>query len=113
MTNDGTQVCVDESNCITYSVTNNPSVTLRMEDPQCDNGDPIVLEVSPEGGTFTGTGIVDAIAGIFDPSVAGIGTYTITYDFTSGACSGSDQITIVVEECCPTDNCFEATISRN
>ena len=113
MTNDGMQICVDESNCITYSVTNNPSVTLRMEDPQCDNGDPIVLEVSPEGGTFTGTGIVDAMAGIFDPSVAGIGTYTITYDFTSGACSGSDQITIVVEECCPTDNCFGATISRN
>ena len=113
MTNDGTQVCIEDSNCITYSVTNNPSVTLREEDDLCDDGAPIVLEVSPEGGTFSGTGITDAVAGIFDPSVAGVGSYVVTYNFSSGACSGSAQITIVVEECCPTENCFGATISRN
>ena len=36
------------------------------------------------------TGITDAANGTFDPSVAGVGTHMITYDYTDGnGCSNS------------------------
>jgi large repetitive protein len=46
---------------------------------------------SPAGGTWSGTGVTGA--GVFDPSVGGVGTYTLTYTFTSGLnCSVSDTV---------------------
>ncbi len=49
---------------------------------------------TPMGGTYTGTGVA---AGMFDPSVAGPGTSTITYDYIDGnGCSSSAFETITV-----------------
>lgn len=46
-------------------------------------------------GTYSGPGVT--AAGMFDPSVAGAGTHTITYDFTSAAgCAASITQTILV-----------------
>ncbi len=46
----------------------------------------------PTGGTFSGTGVVDNGDGTynFDPSTAGVGTYTIEYLFTDG--NGCDDL---------------------
>ena len=44
----------------------------------CIDANPITLTASSPGGTWSGLGITDPAAGIFSPSVAGIGTTTIT-----------------------------------
>ena len=95
----GNQVCVEASNCITYTITNTPAVNLDPAGPFCTLDGTQTLAANPSGGMFSGVGIVDATAGIFDPSVAGVGTHTITYNFTGiGGCEGSDMVDIVVVE---------------
>tara|TARA_R100000306_G_scaffold62401_1_gene69613 strand:+ start:83428 stop:91236 length:7809 start_codon:yes stop_codon:yes gene_type:complete len=48
---------------------------------------------TPTGGVYSGPGVTDDGNGMtysFDPAAAGVGTHTITYDFTDGnGCSGS------------------------
>lgn len=53
---------------------------------------------TPTGGTWSGTGITNASAGTFDPSVAGAGTFTITYTYTDPVtgCSNSATRSITV-----------------
>jgi hypothetical protein len=51
---------------------------------------------APFGGVWSGSPGVSA-AGNFDPSVAGIGTHTLTYTFSDGyGCTASDDIEIIV-----------------
>ncbi len=45
----------------------------------CVDDASVTLTATPVGGTFSGTGIS---GNTFDPATAGVGTYTITYDFT-------------------------------
>ena len=45
---------------------------------------PVNLIASVGGGTWAGRGIMDAVNGVFSPSVAGSGRDTITYTITSG-----------------------------
>jgi len=72
-----------------------PSVTFERFDRVCDN-DPIKLMdyVSPKGGTFTGSGVVD---NIFYPTQAGLGTHSIGYTTAIGSCNitGSAFINVV------------------
>jgi uncharacterized protein (TIGR02145 family) len=62
------------------------------------NAKPIKLKGGiPLGGTYTGTG-VNSSTGVFTPSVAGIGTKTLTYTYTNFAmCSANKTMTIVVQ----------------
>lgn len=63
----------------------------------CTLNDPFVLTANIAGGTWSGTGIVNAADGTFDPEVAGLGNHTITYTPNS-ACSVSASITLSVGE---------------
>jgi hypothetical protein len=67
-------------------------VNICPVDPVCDDDTPFNIDVSSPGGTFSGTGITNVNNGTFDPSVAGVGTHTITY---SKIC-GSETIDIIV-----------------
>ena len=98
MTDDGSIVCVEESNCITYTTTNNPVVEINPIGTVCLDDGVVIAEATPDGGTFSGNGIVNTTNGTFDPVVAGIGSHTITYTFNMGPCSGMATQTIVVEE---------------
>ncbi len=73
--------------------------TLCQTDPAFD------ITVSVPGGTFSGPGITDATNGTFDPSVAGVGTHTITY---TKPC-GSESVDIIVLSCLPIDVCDDGT----
>ncbi len=53
-------------------------------------------------GTWSGPGITNGSAGTFDPSVAGIGTHTITYILT---CGTTVTTTIVVSNCATLNVC--------
>ncbi|MDA3820340.1 MAG: PKD domain-containing protein, partial [Candidatus Delongbacteria bacterium] len=56
------------------------------------------LSAATSGGTWSGTGITDPYNGTFDPGTAGIGTHTITYEVSNGACLATDQIDLYVSD---------------
>ncbi len=82
---------------ITQNVTVNPAVppTINPAGPYCSNATPVNMVGNPAGGTWSGTGITNATAGTFDPTVASVGNNTITYT-VAGACGGSMTATVVV-----------------
>lgn len=76
-----------------------PSVTLSsFTAPVCLQAVPVTLTGgSPAGGTYTGTGVA---AGMFDPAVAGVGSFPITYTVTdTNACTNSASSNITVLDC--------------
>lgn len=86
--------CTDSaSNTVTVNPL--PVVTMSALGEICVNATPLTLsQGSPSGGTYSGTGIS---GGTFDPSVAGVGTHTITYTYTDGnTCTDSITGDIVV-----------------
>lgn len=110
---DGDSVrCVMQSNlaCVTnnpassakiiMSGTLAPSVTFSscFDTITTINAKPIKLKGGiPLGGTYSGAG-VNSIAGTFTPSLAGIGTKTVTYTYTNvSLCSAAKTRTIIVQ----------------
>jgi len=77
-------------------VTVHPEPTLSIDPVAdlCEYAAAVTLVGSPLGGVFSGTGItIDS----FDPNTAGVGTHTITYDYTDGnGCSSSTTTDITV-----------------
>ncbi|MFZ5554062.1 MAG: choice-of-anchor L domain-containing protein [Bacteroidota bacterium] len=84
------------SDSIQINVNTQFDATITPAGPFCESSAPVNLvpAVDP-GGTWSGTGITDAVNGTFDPSVAGAGTWTITYTI-AGACGDVQTTNIVV-----------------
>ena len=82
----------------TITVLSAPTVTFAALNDVCTADAAFALTGgSPAGGTYSGTGIT---GGVFDPSVAGVGTHTITYSYTDGnGCDGTATQTITVDNC--------------
>ncbi|MCC6700738.1 MAG: gliding motility-associated C-terminal domain-containing protein, partial [Fluviicola sp.] len=79
------------------SVTSGTCCITTVNDPGnvCVTDAPFNLVPVTAGGTFSGTGITNATTGTFDPSIAGAGTFTITYTLPCG----SESIQITVNNC--------------
>lgn len=89
------------TNTVSTSIIVNalPAVTLTsFTAPVCLQAAPMVLTGgSPTGGVYSGTGVS---AGMFDPSIAGVGSFPITYTVTdTNACSNSSSSNITVQDC--------------
>jgi gliding motility-associated-like protein len=67
----------------------------------CSTSAPVTLTAATAGGTWSGIGV--NAAGVFNPSIAGIGTHLITY--TLGC--GSQTISILVGSCASLQVCEE------
>jgi len=83
-----------------------PTVTFNPVGPflVTDAAVNLASSVSPSGGTFSGPGISGTM---FDPSVAGVGTHTITYSFTDGnSCTNSASQNITVNPATPAGKAF-------
>lgn len=82
----------------TVSVNSLPNVTLSpLSSPVCDNAGVITLNGLPAGGVFTGAGVS---GNEFDPIAVGVGTYSISYDYTdANSCSASSTQTVEVSVC--------------
>lgn len=87
--------CTDSDTRI-LSVNNNPDATITDVLPVCINNPAFNLVAATAGGTWSGTGITDAVAGTFDPAVAGTGVFTLNYSITISGCSSSDNTDITV-----------------
>lgn len=79
-------------------VNESPSVTFQPLPSICDTSAVISLGgVSPQGGIFSGLGVVNQT--YFDPSIAGVGMHSITYTYTLNNCSSSATQLITVDQC--------------
>lgn len=81
----------------TINITVNGTDVISIIQPNliCENDIPINLSGTPQNGTWSGVGIVDANNGTFDPATAGPGQSTVYYQ-TSGLCPGIDSIEVSV-----------------
>lgn len=89
--------CTD-SDSQTLTVNTAPVASLTFTTPHCVTDAPYTLvEGSPAGGTWMGTGVSGSI---FNPQVAGTGTFVLTY-FVNGSNGCGDEIsdTITVNAC--------------
>jgi len=80
---------------ITIIVEDSPITTIEDPGLLCVEASPFDLVSNVPGGTWMGAGITDGALGTFDPATSGLGTFTITYDVTSG-CIGDATIEITV-----------------
>jgi len=95
-----TYTYIDPNGCMNFqtqqvTVYDIPIVSFTGLLPEyCVDATPATLIGTPSGGTFSGTGIS---GNTFNPSVAGPGTYTITYTFIDGfTCTNSTSQTVIV-----------------
>ena len=65
--------------------------------PFCEDESEQLLTATESGGIWSGTGITDTVTGAFNPSIAGPGIHTITYEIISGACEDTDNQNIQVD----------------
>ncbi|MEQ1744485.1 MAG: GEVED domain-containing protein [Saprospiraceae bacterium] len=103
-----TVTVTDNNNCtgtaeVTATVNSTPTVTCPPNITVCINAPAFALGgATPTGGTYSGTGVS---AGMFNPATAGVGTHTITYNYTdANNCPGSCTYTITVAAL-PVVNC--------
>jgi gliding motility-associated-like protein len=80
---------------VTVTVNPNMDAAITAVGPYCETDLPVTLAAVDPGGTWSGTGITDPALGVFDPSIAGVGTHTITYTIT-GPCGDVQTTDIVV-----------------
>jgi len=89
-----TQGGCSASSSTLINVSASPTVNITPAGPFCQNAPVVNLSASPAGGTWSGTGVTSG--GQFDPSQAAVGNNTLTYTVTSGGCSGSGNVVVVV-----------------
>ena len=83
-------------NTATQTVVVNPApspVISGLASSYCVSANPVTLNVTPAGGTFSGPGVSGTT---FNPGAAGAGVHTITYSVTTGGCTGTASIQVVV-----------------
>lgn len=75
----------------------------------CVYNSPITLtQGSPTGGTYAGSGVTGSQ---FDPSVAGLGTISLTYSYTdANSCTNTAQSSVVVDACLGLDELSNSSI---
>jgi hypothetical protein len=77
-----------------YDNQSSTPVTIQNPGALCVNASTVTLTPSIVGGTWSGTG-VNATTGVFNPTAAGVGNWTIGYS-TGGACPSTGSTTIQV-----------------
>lgn len=79
-----------------------PFVTINVPDTfYCVYDQAVTFDGIPSGGTFSGNGIS---GNVFDPSVAGAGSWSIMYSYTdSSNCTNSFSVMITVDDCLSVD----------
>ena len=96
---------VDGNSCSGYDtievhVRPGPVGSILPVDPFCIYDAPYDLEAATPLGNWTGTGIIDASTGLFDPAIAGLGWQSVIYETEPDAsgCMGNDTLEIEIVE---------------
>lgn len=73
-----------------------PPTISGLNSPYTNQQGPITMTGNPAGGTFSGNGVT---GNQFDPSVAGVGTHSITYQGSDNGCPYSVTVDVEVIAC--------------
>ena len=89
--------CWDTASALLEVVTSYDA-SFTLDNPMCINGGVDSAVAVTQGGTWSGSGIVDPVNGLFDPFSAGVGTHTVDYTVSSpaGNCTTVDSFTVQV-----------------
>lgn len=81
----------------TYDLLIEPSINVLVDlaGPYCANDPEQTLVTNTAGGVWSGTG-VDSGTGVFDPSIAGAGTWEIIYTVPTSCGVNADTIEVIV-----------------
>jgi len=86
----------ENTQLFSVAVLDLPTVYAGEDIQLCDQ--PIMIALNdntPTGGIWFGDGIIDAAQGTYDPSILGVGSAIVTYQYTDGSgCTSSDFLTI-------------------
>lgn len=88
------------SNTLEVSVLNPPQPTITQVGPYCNTAPTVQVVVSPNTGTWTPVGYQTS-TGIFDPSLAAIGSNTVQFVTGTFTCNAQATSTINVEAFVP------------
>lgn len=103
-----------DSTCDGTAAFDSPVPAINTQESICEGqGLQIFSGGTPTGGVYSGTGVTDDGNGLtytFDPSIAGVGFHTITYEVTSQCASGSVTDTIEVTDNLPEITCQDVTL---
>jgi hypothetical protein len=94
----GTGGCFSPYSQGTLLITPTPSASITAPDSLCSGDAAILLGVQSSGGLWTGSGIMNAGSGLFNPALANLGSNTLVYSVTQSICSDIDSVTIVVSQ---------------
>ena len=87
---------------ITLTVNTPPIVSFTgLDTTYCNVNSIVSLTGNPSGGSFSGPGTG---VSVFNPSVAGLGTHTITYTYSDGTCTVIESQSVTVTNCTGIDN---------
>jgi hypothetical protein len=103
-------VCTATSNIVYVTVNPLPNVTFSsIQSPVCVNNSTIQLTGSPSGGNYSGIGVN---GNSFDPAIAGVGNFTVAYNYTDiNNCSNSASQTVSVSLCTGIDEVANTFVS--
>ncbi|MEM6724513.1 MAG: hypothetical protein AAF598_10775 [Bacteroidota bacterium] len=96
---DATTGCTSTSTAQTFEVTDPPIISFsgpEADNQYCSDDGIQTLTGSPDGGTFSGDGIISS-TGLFDPSAVTGGTTLITYTFSENGCDSEATVTYTVD----------------
>ena len=92
-------ICSGNPITFTLTVLESPQITFTAQNPLCSNITSFpLMNGSPSGGIYTGNSVVN---NVFNPSLAGLGSHTISYTFVDALtnCSTTDSFQIEVVDC--------------
>lgn len=113
-----TYAYTDENGCVNTAtdqivVNALPTVSVTGNSPYCTSVMNANLQLSPTGGQLSGVGVV---SNQFNPSIAGVGTHPLTYEYTdANGCENTASISVVVIEAAeptitaPAELCVDAS----
>ncbi len=73
-----------------------PVISFNPQATLCKSDQPIALNATPTGGSFSGVGVGGTS---FNPTVAGVGPKAVTYSVTTAGCTSTATRTILVNQC--------------
>lgn len=93
---DGAGPCLSAQDSVLNFIYNRPVIDFKPLNTICQNDNEFIIPVTPQGGTFSGSGIYQ---NKFFPSKAGLGFHTIYYLTGGGDCRSKDSTVIEVQDC--------------
>ncbi|PHR25264.1 MAG: hypothetical protein COA38_16125 [Fluviicola sp.] len=86
-----------------------PIVSLSADSITCESYGTSALIGMPTGGAYSGTGVT---GDLFDPSISGVGTFTLSYEYTdANGCTNSESTSIIVDDCANVNEIIPTEVS--